>query len=374
MRKEVSEICCINLLFDIMKNGKTTDKVKYLVYLEKMQLYGSQKAGDLMNNELNWIQSIKPSSFYQRTVMTGIGDDAAVVSSNDQYDSVVAVDTMVEGVHFKKTTMPIQSIGYKALAVNISDLAAMGAIPLYYLVSIAIPKDGWQRSELHAIYEGMKEIADLYQMDLIGGDTVSTTKHLVITVTVIGKVEKQAALLRSNAKPGDILFTTGKLGLSSVGLELLLEHGTAVEDNSEWKPYIRAHQKPEPQVKAGRLFVENDIRVSLNDVSDGLASEAKEIADASGVNICIKWEALEKALLIAEAEQEKQESWLLYGGEDFQLVGSMSEKDWQKCVELFEREQLQIKKIGYVEEGDSRVFLLKSNEKVELNKTGYDHL
>ncbi|UCZ53698.1 thiamine-phosphate kinase [Bacillus shivajii] len=327
-----------------------------------------------MNNELNWIKSVKPTSHHQPTVKTGIGDDAAVVESDDKFDSVLAVDTMVEGVHFTKETMPIQSIGYKALAVNISDLAAMGAIPQYYLVSIAIPKQGWKKDELDILYKGLKEIGDSYGMDLIGGDTVSTSSNLVLTVTVIGKVEKNAALLRSSAKPGDVLFTTGQLGLSAFGLEKLLEHGHTAMDKTDWKPYIEAHQQPQPQVEAGRILINHNWRVALNDVSDGLASEAKEIADASHVNICIERDELEKAPLISKATEDKQESWMLYGGEDFQLVGTVSRHDWPKVVEAFERKQLKVKKIGYVERGHGQVFLIKDGVKSELKNTGYDHL
>src|SRR5690606_8565119 len=134
----------------------------------------------------------------QSGLLAGIGDDAALVRPTPEMEQIICMDTMVEGVHFNSHTMDPYQIGYKALAVNISDIAAMGGIPTYYLVSIAIPK-GWNEADLLSIYEGMAMLADKYAMDLIGGDTVSIADTLVITVTVLGEVERGKHLLRSYA-------------------------------------------------------------------------------------------------------------------------------------------------------------------------------
>ncbi|WP_280772290.1 thiamine-phosphate kinase [Salipaludibacillus daqingensis] len=326
-----------------------------------------------MNNEFDWIKSIAPKSHFHSSLKVGIGDDAAVYRVDQKFDQVVAVDTMVEGIHFKKETMPIKSIGYKALAVNLSDLAAMGAIPLYYLVSIAVPKEGWTEAERIEIYHGMEELASRFQVDLIGGDTVSTKESLVITVTVIGQVERGRHLLRSNAEEEDILFITGDIGLSAYGLEVLLQKGLSAIDDQTLSPFIKAHQQPEPQLLAGRLLAECGERVSLNDISDGIAHEAKEIAEASGVNIVIDWDTLPIHTEFQTHSIQKQEEWMLYGGEDFQLVGTISPNGWEKLLLLFSENNLSLFQIGTVEKGKGSVFLKRQEKRSLIEKSGYQH-
>src|SRR5690625_4792534 len=168
-------------------------------------------------DEFQFIDSIKPKSYTQHSIEKGIGDDAAVFRSMT-YDTVTAVDTFVEDIHFSKKTMKFYHIGYRALAANISDMAAMGAEPKFYLVSITIPP-GTSSKELQQMYSGMKEIATDYKMDLIGGDTVSG-KQLVVCITIIGFVSRGKARYRSHASVGDIVFVTGTLGDSQAGLHI----------------------------------------------------------------------------------------------------------------------------------------------------------
>src|SRR5690625_3253316 len=160
-------------------------------------------------DEFSFIDSIKQPYYHQSGLIKGIGDDAAVFRQRSQ-DIVTAVDTFVDGVHFSRRTMLPYHIGYRALAANISDMAAMGATPSFYLVSITIPKT-WESNELREIFEGMKLLAKKYQMDLIGGDTVSGGE-LVISITVIGYVNEKRARYRNLAKNGDTVFVTGTVG------------------------------------------------------------------------------------------------------------------------------------------------------------------
>lgn len=326
-----------------------------------------------MNNEFDWIESVTPKEKHHDSLQVGIGDDAAIISHGKKEESVVAVDTMVEGIHFKKETMPIKSIGYKVLAVNLSDLAAMGATPLYYLVSIAIPKQGWTQEETSEIYAGMTELANTWKVDLIGGDTVSTNGPLVLTVTAIGQVEKGRRLLRSNARDNDILFTTGQLGLSAYGLEQLLEHGFEAMKNPDSRPFLAAHQKPMPQLKAGKILADAGCRVALNDISDGIAHEAKEIAVSSRVDIVIEWGRLALRKEFLDYTLDKQEDWVLYGGEDFHLVGTASRTDFEKIKTLFNDNNLFLHIIGYVKSGKGKVFLERDGKQTAITKTGYHH-
>ncbi|MFC4736543.1 thiamine-phosphate kinase [Bacillus daqingensis] len=319
-------------------------------------------------NEFDWIRSIAPKSHHRSSVIQGIGDDAAVFRPRCGWDMVTAVDSFSEGVHFTRETMPLDAIGYKLLAANVSDLAAMGAVPLYYLVSAAIPAEGWELSELDPVYAGMKRLGDACSMDLIGGDTISTGNGLVLTVTVIGRVEQDCSLLRSSAKPGDVLFLTGPVGLAAAGLNRLLTHGRSVWGDD---PDIQAHQYPVPHVAYGRLFAESGLRVAVNDVSDGIAHEAEEIAEASGAAVTIIREQLPETGL--NAERAELENWMLRGGEDFVLIGTASRADFRHLQETCCLQKLPLYAIGYVEAGEAHVFMERNGKRERLTGGGYSH-
>ncbi|MCY9108012.1 thiamine-phosphate kinase [Bacillus atrophaeus] len=321
-------------------------------------------------DEFDLIHSITPPTIHHSSVDVGIGDDAAVYTANRGVQEIVCVDTMVEDVHFKLDYSSPQDIGYKALAVNISDIAAMGGFPKFYLVSIAVPTT-WQASDVRAMYEGMNELAKLYQMDLIGGDSVSTSDKLVVTVTVIGEVEQGRACLRSSAKPNDIVFVTGELGCSAAGLSLLLEEFSPPVF-IETAHFINRHKRPEPRVMAGRLCSAFE-RVALNDISDGLASELNEIAEASSVTI-----EIEESLLPVRQDLSKLhpqwQKWALFGGEDFELTGTISNLEWDLLKEQCKKLCIPIKQIGVViENTGSSVILNTGSQRMALEKKGYNH-
>ncbi|MBB5172630.1 thiamine-phosphate kinase [Texcoconibacillus texcoconensis] len=323
-----------------------------------------------MENEFDWLKKVQP----QKTpghLIQGIGDDAALYQSEASFDEVATVDTMVEDVHFKKSTMSPTDIGYKALAINLSDIAAMGGKACYYLVSIAIPQSGWTEDEVVEIYAGMKELANRCGAVLIGGDTVSTNDRLVVTVTVIGRVETGRKLLRSNAKPGDIVFVTGPLGSSAAGLHLLLKGDKRLEA-FEYEAVVRAHQRPEPQLDIGRVLAKSGFRVSLNDVSDGIASEAHEIAEASGVVIDLFEGDLPYHESLDDFPEQKWK-WILSGGEDFQLLGTIARDEWDHVKGSVEGQGGEIYAIGEVKEGESSVYLHNENGIHSIDKSGYQH-
>jgi thiamine-monophosphate kinase len=326
-----------------------------------------------MRDEFGFIQSIIPKKTYQPSLVTGIGDDAALFRGNSEYEEVICLDTMVQGIHFKKSTMKPFHVGYKALAANISDLAAMGAIPTYYLVSIAVPKKGWTDTELDEIYQGMNSLAKEYKMDLIGGDTVSISSELVISVTVMGRVEKGRHLLRSHAKDGDLVFITGPLGDSAAGLGLLLEKGLNHPYNESEKALIHAHQLPDPQVKMGRILAESKVRIALNDISDGIASEANEIAEASQVTVVLQYDKLLISKALLNYPDEKREKWMLFGGEDFQLIGTVPKSEWAAVFEACKKSGQTIQEVGYIKKGEPKVILQKENHEKLLAKEGFNH-
>lgn len=332
---------------------------------------------------------------HHNAVIVPNGDDAAVYRPTKRMDQVVCVDTMVEGVHFKRETMSPFQVGYKAVAVNISDIAAMGGIPKYFTVSIAIPPD-WSTDELHDVYAGMKSITDEWTMDLLGGDTVSIANHLVITVTVVGEIEQDVRLLRRNAQVNDIVFVTDYLGHSAAGLDMLLSEGHSTnihsqndcstpqdqlddtkEDSSEIL-FLKAHQMPKPHVKQGRLLAEfaNEHSISLNDVSDGIASEANEIAVSSSVDIILNAEQLPiSAALITYAKQRGKDvmEWVMNGGEDFCLIGTLPERIFDKVKQTFVQNGCSIFAIGRVKKGNGQVWLHRNGKQTVVQAKGYNH-
>ncbi len=327
-----------------------------------------KKFGDKYMDEFSFIDSIKQHSYKQSSLLKGIGDDAAVFRQPAQ-DIVTAVDTFVEDVHFSRKTMEPYHVGYRGLAANISDLAAMGASPTFYLVSIVIPKT-WSMKDVDQIFHGMREIAAVYQMDLIGGDTVFG-KELAVSITVIGYTERNKARYRSSARNGDIVFVTGTLGDSQAGMHILLNENKY--ENKDY--YIKKHQKPLPRVDFAKALADLP-RVALNDVSDGIANEASEIAVASGVSIHLYDEQLPISQSYQQFPLDLQRKWKLFGGEDFELLGTVAKESWLDVKEAAEKSQTPITKIGYVHYSVDEVgyvFLHDNKDRQLLQKDGYIH-
>ncbi|WP_424475624.1 thiamine-phosphate kinase [Oceanobacillus kimchii] len=318
-------------------------------------------------DEFSFINSIKPKFYQQSSLLKGIGDDAAVFRSS--MDIVTAVDTFVEDVHFSRSTMEPYHIGYRALGANISDLAAMGASPSFYLVSIVIPKN-WIQEELSQIYLGMDDLASKYHMDIIGGDTVSG-KQLTISITVIGYTNTNKARCRQHAKEGDIVFVTGTLGDSQAGFHILTNENNRYIDQDF---YIGRHRKPEPRVAFAQAL-ESLERVSLNDVSDGIANEASEIAEASNVSIVLSENDIPVSRSFNQFTYEQQYQWKLSGGEDFELLGTVAKYDWDVVKKAAEQTNTQLTIIGNViEENKHPVYIEDNDVRKGLKKSGYTHL
>ncbi|MBD1224647.1 thiamine-phosphate kinase [Virgibacillus halodenitrificans] len=318
-------------------------------------------------DEFAFIDSIKQRSYKQSSLLKGIGDDAAVFRQTSE-DIVTAVDTFVEGVHFSRDTMQPFHIGYRALAANISDLAAMGATPAFFLTSIVKP-ESWHVQEVEEVFIGMKELANSYGMDLIGGDTVSG-KELTISITVIGYVPGGRARYRSVAQKDDIVFVTGTLGDSRAGLHLLTENN--LYEHTEF--FIQRHRTPTPRVEFAKSLI-NISRIALNDISDGIANEAAEIAEASNVGMLLYDESIPTSSFFTQFSMKQQHEWKYFGGEDFELMGTVSRQDWPSVKQAAEKTNTNLSEIGIVTEKNknSNVFIMKDNIKQGLNKCGYTH-
>lgn len=304
-------------------------------------------------------------------VVIGIGDDAAVLIPTPHLLQLITTDMLVENVHFDLRTSSARQLGYKAIAVNLSDIAAMGGVPRHVVVSIALP-NSLSVDFIVNLYEGMKEICHEFGVNIVGGDTVSSPQGLVINVTAMGEVGSDQLQRRSGASVGDLVVVTGTLGDSGCGLDLLVQ--------GQWQefgfalPLVTRHLTPRPQVIAGSLLASLG-STSMNDISDGLASEVNEIAVASKVGIRIYGEKVPLSLESKQATLQLGKSALdyaLYGGEDYQLVFTIPPDKWKP---LSEREiGVSLTVVGEVVEQMQGVLLVNGDGNISpLESKGYNH-
>ena len=296
-------------------------------------------------------------------VKVGVGDDCAVYDTPHDVDQLVSTDMMVEGVHFSESTTSPFDVGYRLGAANISDIAAMGGTPRHMVVSIAVPKSQ-DTSYVEEVYKGLHSICVDYDVNIIGGDTVSTEGPFVISATVFGDVPKHQSVLRSGAQDGDAVFITNYLGLSYVGLQSLLE------GSKEYPVSQFVHQRPIPHVECG--IIARDLgATSMNDISDGLSSELNEIAKASQVTIYIDESSLPmhpEVQAYCESKDMSPYFPMWTGGEDFQLVGTIPAEK----ADGLPRDTFAI--IGHVKAGKAQVLVERDGQWMTVEPKGYNHL
>lgn len=326
-----------------------------------------------VNDEFAFIRSLLARrTGWSDQIEVDAGDDAAVVLPSSGRSLVMTCDTMVETVHFLRETMSCQDIGWKLMASNLSDIAAMGATPAFALLSLAVPPS-WQMSEIEDIYQGLYECADRYHVTLMGGDTVSTPGPLLLSLTLLGEGIPGKALRRSSAKPGDLIFVTGTLGDSAAGLHLLLHQPSL---KNKFPALIQAHCRPEPQVEIGKWLSECEFHPSCDDISDGIAQEAWEIAEASRARLVIQQEKLPLSAqcmqLARELDRDPYE-WAWFGGEDYQLIGTIHPSGWHELQRIAAQKNVSVTVIGKVEAGEPCVEAELSGKRMPLLRKGYNH-
>ncbi len=300
-------------------------------------------------------------------VIVGIGDDAAVFRPETGLYQLLTTDMLVERVHFLLDKTTPWQLGYKAIAVNLSDIAAMGGRPRHAVVSVGLP----ERLPVEFVvdlYAGMKEICREYAVNIVGGDTVSSPSGLVINVAVTGEVAPAGLLKRSGSKPGELVVVTGTLGDAAGGLDLLQMQGWE-EHEFAW-PLVTAHLTPRPAVDTG-LRLAGWGASSADDISDGLASEVHELAKAGGVGIRIYADRIPQSPQLLEASallKRRALDYALYGGEDFELVFTIP-------TDKFERIAFKggLTVVGEVTAGEDGVTLVARGAATPLEPRGYNH-
>jgi len=307
-------------------------------------------------------------------VIAGIGDDAAVLQSSGDCWQLFTTDMMVEGIHFRLDWSGYSDVGYKALAVNISDIAAMGGRPTHGVVSIAV-SEHTRVEDVVELYRGLREIARNYKVNLVGGDTVKSPGPLVINVALLGEVAAGKAVYRSGATPGDVIYTTGNLGTSAAGL-YLLAHQVSCSPQLKDR-VIRAHLRPEPRVAAGILLASLEGVSALDDNSDGLAAELREICRAGSVG-CLVWEkafpVLPEVRQLAAQVGASTLDWVMNGGEDYELLFTLRPDRRKAVEEALHRAGIPFTAIGVIVPEQEGLLIERRNGTREvITMKGYNH-
>ena len=311
--------------------------------------------------------------------LLGIGDDAAVIALSETESLLLSTDSLVEGVHFNLMYMPLKHLGYKAVAVNVSDICAMNGIPEQITVSIAVSSK-FSLEALEELYEGIKLACEHYKIDLIGGDTTSSSAGLMINIAVVGRAQKDKIAYRSGAKEYDLLVVTGDLGAAYMGLQLLEREKEVFQANPNIQPDLDGHDyiierqlKPEARVDIIQYLKELEVvPTSMIDISDGLASEILHICKASKVGCYLYDEKIPidaKTSMTAIDFNLDPSTCALNGGEDYELLFTVKQEDFEKV-----NSNPNMTIIGHItDEKDGIYFIDKSGSAITLKAQGWKH-
>ena len=310
----------------------------------------------------------KDVKHYNTTTHKGIGDDAAVLKFGDVCQ-LVSTDLLVEGVHFDLAYAPLKHLGYKAVVVNLSDICAMNAIPTQITVSLAL-SNRFPLEAVEELYEGVKLACAHYKVDLIGGDTTSSTSGLMISITAMGTAKENDITYRSGAQEKDLIVVTGDLGAAYLGLQILEREKAVFMEDKNMQPdlhgseYVLERQlKPEARMDIVKMFQEMDlVPTSMIDVSDGLSSELLHLAKASNLGLQVYEEKIPcdpTVMTIAEEFKLNGVTCALNGGEDYELLFTIAQKDYDKI-----KANPNMTVIGYMVDKSSGTNLVSHDAKV----------
>jgi len=353
--------------------------------------------------EFGLIRKIKQQSKGRSpSTLIGIGDDAAALSLSPSKKLLATTDMLLEGVHFDLSYTDFYSLGWKAAAVNLSDIAAMGGVPRFCLTALGIPA-GISVEQIKEFYKGFNTLCRKYNVDLVGGDTCRSERGLVISVTVLGEVEKKKMLTRAGAQPGDLVFVTGTLGDSAAGMELLTAgarvqgpgsrvqgpgsrgkgagfrvrgsgargEGHVSELRTPNSALLLKHLRPVPRIESGRKIALSGCATSMIDISDGLSSDLGHICEESrvGAEICVDQIPFSKDIRkAADHLKTIPLHYALSGGEDYELLFTISPSKLKKYLSL----KIVSTSIGSIIAGNTMV-LINNGKRTVLKPKGFNH-
>jgi len=310
----------------------------------------------------------------------GVGDDAAVIQPETGKVMLVSKDLLIEGIHFDMVYMPLKHLGYKAAVVNISDIVAMNGTPKQLLVGLGVSSK-YSAEAIKEIYDGIKKACEVYQVDLIGGDTTSSPAGLFLSITIIGEADPDKVVYRKGASPNDLLCVSGDLGAAYMGLLLLEREKTVFLADPNMQPdlsdkeYLLERQlKPEARINVLKMLEEAGVTpTSMIDISDGLASEAMHLCQASGTGCAIYEDKIPIDQLTFDTAKDFNivpSVAALNGGDDYELLFTIKQSDFEK-VKLMEG----ISIIGYMTDAsEGEQLITNDNQSIQLRAQGWDAL
>jgi thiamine-monophosphate kinase len=348
-------------------------------------------------NEFDFIRRLREQTRSRQQssrLSVGIGDDAAVIRQYSDRDFVLTTDLLVEGIDFHPQTTPPQLLGHKALAVSMSDIAAMGARPRWALASVGFAKDVWDTSFKDDFFAGYLGLADRYDVTLAGGD-VSASQQIVIDSILVGEVTTGRAVLRSTAQPGDQIFVTGTLGGAAAGLKLI-EFGARVRspsvsesngsqqaadgrpqenslDDDSIQALLLRQLAPQPRVGWGVVLGEEHLATSMIDISDGLSSDLHRVCDESKVGAVIDAASLpldENVMQLCGRRALDPLALALHGGEDFELLFTVAPADVVRLPRFVDG--IPVSHIGAVT-SQATIRIREKTREWELQPQGFQH-
>lgn len=312
-----------------------------------------------IGGEFGLIDRIKnKAKLFSKDIVAGIGDDAAVLKYDKDNYLLFTSDMLVENAHFSLKYSNPQQIGMKAIEQNASDIASMGGIPKFAVVSLALPND-IDVDFVDKLYSGINQKSKKYRISIVGGN-ITHSKEIIVSIALIGFVEKKYLTLRSGAKIGDLIFCSGNVGSSSIGLELL-------KNNLKSKS-IKKHLKPQARLDLSRKLVKVGIN-SMIDISDGVASEVKHICNESDVGAVIYADKIpisKNAIIDAKKLNKNPLDFALYGGEDFELIFTASKN------KLKQLKKYDVTAIGEMVDKKYGIKIIRNKKEIKLKK-GFDH-
>jgi thiamine-monophosphate kinase len=361
-------------------------------------------------NEFDFIQRLRDqtrSRKHSTRLVTGIGDDAGVISQLAGRATVVTTDLLVEGIDFYRDATPPHLLGHKALAVSLSDIAAMGARPLWSLVSIGLPDDVWNGTFKDEFFEGYLTLADEYGVALAGGDVSRTVEQIVIDSILLGEVSSGAAVLRSTAQPGDRIYVTGALGGSAAGLKLIemgarvasrqeadgrqqedaevrgtsptVREGSAVQDDERSEDdsiqaLLLRHLRPSPRVGWGIVLGEERLASAMIDISDGLSSDLAHLCRESNVGALLQSAEIpidRDVIKLCGRRALDPLDLALHGGEDFELLFTVHPNNAARLPKRVDG--VAISCIGEITSDPGVIRLAEKNRVWDLEPQGFEH-
>ncbi len=303
----------------------------------------------------------------RNALLLGVGDDAAIFRATRGCDEIVTCDWFLEGTHFLRHKHPADSIGWKCLARALSDIAAMGGVPRCFLLSLALPSTHlgpW----LDDFLRGLRRASHRFKCVLAGGDTTRRNKILT-NVTVMGQVRSGKALLRSNARPGDVLFVSGRLGEAELGLRLLRLQKRKTDRRD---PLLAKHLYPEPRLALGRWLAENRLASAMMDLSDGLSTDLPRLCEASRVGAAIDSGKIPAVRLPERGRTsgENPVALALHGGDDYELLFTVPRSKAKRIPRSFHG--IPVTKIGEITKGRRLLLVDQSGREMLLPNRGWD--